>query len=63
MTSKQRPTLGGLLISYGFLIAIVVMIAVFSIYSHNFFTLKNGLFILHAAAPSMILATGVALVL
>ena len=39
------------------------MVAVFSIYSHNFFTLKNGLFILHAAAPSMILATGVALVL
>lgn len=63
MSAKQRLRPGAFLLSYGFLIAIVVMVAVFSLYSPNFFTLKNGLFILHAAAPSMILATGVALVL
>jgi len=63
MSAKQRFRPGAFFLSYGFLMAIVVMIAVFSLYSPNFFSLKNGLFILHAAAPSMILATGVALVL
>jgi ribose/xylose/arabinose/galactoside ABC-type transport system permease subunit len=63
MTAKQRLSPGAFFLSYGFLIALLVMIAVFSIYSPRFFTLRNGIFILHAAAPSMILATGVALVL
>jgi ribose/xylose/arabinose/galactoside ABC-type transport system permease subunit len=63
MIAKQRLSPSAFLLSYGFLIAIVVMVAIFSLYSPNFFSLKNALFILHAAAPSMILATGVAFVL
>ncbi len=63
MAARQRPNPGTFFLSYGFLIALLVMIAVFSLFSPKFFTLRNGIFILHAAAPSMILATGIALVL
>ncbi len=63
MTTKQRPSIGTFFLSYGFLLALVVMVAAFSLKTPAFFTLKNALFILHAAAPSMILATGVGFVL
>lgn len=63
MTSKNRVTPVNFLLSYGFVIVLVLMIVLFSVAASSFFTLKNAIFILHAAAPTMILATGVALVL
>ncbi|MGA2763065.1 MAG: ABC transporter permease [Spirochaetia bacterium] len=63
MVAKGRSNPGTFLLSYGFIITLVAMIVLFSVLRHEFFTLKNGIFILHAAAPTMILATGVAFVL
>ena len=63
MVAKGRVNHGTFLLSYGFIITLVAMIVLFSVLRHEFFTLKNGIFILHAAAPTMILATGVAFVL
>jgi ribose transport system permease protein len=63
MLARKRLTPGTFLLSYGFPLTLVVIIALISVVSPAFFTFKNAIFILHAAAPTMILATGVALVL
>ncbi len=63
MTAKRRLTPGNFLLSYGFVITLVAMVVLISAAAPSFLTIKNGIFILHAAAPTMILATGVALVL
>jgi ribose/xylose/arabinose/galactoside ABC-type transport system permease subunit len=63
MLAKRRLNPGTFLLSYGFIITLVAMIVLFSALRHEFFTIKNAIFILHAAAPTMILATGVAFVL
>lgn len=47
---------------YGFLILIILLVIGFSIGSRSFFTVTNILGIMHAAAPLMIMATGMALV-
>jgi len=63
MVAKRRLNPGTFLLSYGFIITLVAMIVLFSALRHEFFSVKNAIFILHAAAPTMILATGVAFVL
>jgi ribose/xylose/arabinose/galactoside ABC-type transport system permease subunit len=63
MLARKRFTFGTFLLSYGFLITLVAMVVLFSSVAPSFFTLKNAIFILHASAPTMILATGVAFVL
>ena len=63
MPDRKRFTLGTFLLSYGFLITLVAMVVLFSLVAPTFFTFKNAIFILHASAPTMILATGVAFVL
>lgn len=63
MLDKRRFTFGNFLLSYGFLITLVAMVVLFSVVAPTFFTFKNAVFILHASAPTMILATGVAFVL
>lgn len=63
MLASKRLTPGTFLLSYGFIVTLVAMIVLFSAVAPSFFTFKNAIFILHAAAPTMILATGVAFVL
>jgi len=63
MAAKERFTLGRFLLSYGFVLTLIAIVVLCSIASPAFFTFKNALFILHASAPTMILATGVAFVL
>ena len=63
MSAKKRLTVGTFLLSYGFVITLVAIVILCSVASPAFFTFKNAVFILHASAPTMILATGVAFVL
>jgi ribose/xylose/arabinose/galactoside ABC-type transport system permease subunit len=52
-----------LVLSYGFIIVLVVMFIGYSVGTKYFFTLGNLISILHAAAPTMMLASGLALVI
>jgi ribose/xylose/arabinose/galactoside ABC-type transport system permease subunit len=51
-----------ILLSYGFVIVMVLVFILFSVTTNNFFTLRNIMAILHTSAPLMILASGLALV-
>jgi ribose/xylose/arabinose/galactoside ABC-type transport system permease subunit len=50
-------------LSYGFLVVLTVMFLAYAVGTRHFFTLGNMMGILHSAAPMMILATGLALVI
>lgn len=50
-------------LSYGFLLVLILMFVGYSVGTKYFFTLDNIMGILHAAAPTMILASGLALVI
>lgn len=51
-----------ILLSYGFVIVMVLVFVFFSLSTPNFFSIRNVLRILHTAAPLMILSSGLALV-
>ena len=67
-TQTSRPQFSPLLmmrsfiLNYGFYLVMLGVIAFFAIQSPNFLTFENGIRILHTAAPSVILAAGLALV-
>ncbi|MGO9308041.1 MAG: ABC transporter permease [Spirochaetia bacterium] len=61
--ATRRSRRGSFFLTYGFLLALIGIIILVSIAAPRFFTLTNAIFILHAAAPTMILATGIAFVL
>ncbi len=50
-------------LTYGFILVMVMIFLLFSVTTNNFFTLKNIMAILHTAAPLMMLASGLALVI
>ena len=58
----RRSSLGDLLLSYGFLIVLIAVVAIYASLAPNFLTVTNMISILHAAAPLMIIASGLAIV-
>lgn len=50
------------LLSYGFLLVLIAVIAIYAVLAPNFLTVTNLMGIFHAAAPLMIIASGLAIV-
>jgi ribose/xylose/arabinose/galactoside ABC-type transport system permease subunit len=59
----RAVTLRNFVLKYGFVIVMGLIYLLFSITTNNYFTLRNFIAILHDAAPLMILASGVSLVI
>ncbi len=66
MTAKARRLLSaslvGVLQQYGFLLVLLAVIAYFSVAAHYFLSIENALAILHATAPLLVVASGLAVV-
>ena len=60
--SRRNFSLRDFLLSYGFLIVLIAVVAIFAVLAPNFLTVTNLMGILHAAAPLMIIASGLAIV-
>jgi ribose/xylose/arabinose/galactoside ABC-type transport system permease subunit len=59
----RRVSIQNFLFSYGFLIIMLLVVALYSIVAPNFFKLSNFMAILQTASPLMIIAGGLALVI
>jgi len=62
-SNRKSFNLRNFALSYGFLIVLALVFLTYSVFTENFLTLGNLLNILHAAAPTVILASGLALVI
>jgi ribose/xylose/arabinose/galactoside ABC-type transport system permease subunit len=63
MQSKRRFNFHNFILSYGFVIVLSLVIATYALFTDNFFKPSNLLAILHTSAPTMVLASGLALVI
>lgn len=59
----RRSNIEHFFLSYGFLIVLTVMFLAYAVGTKHFLTLGNMMGVLHTAAPMMMLATGLALVI
>jgi len=59
----QKLNVQGFVMSYGFFIIFILVIIVFSVLTKHFLELDNLINILHSAAPTLVIASGLALVL
>ena len=50
------------MLTYGFLIVLIAVVAIYTVLAPNFFTVTNLMGILHSAAPLMVIASGLAIV-
>lgn len=66
MTQPAAPhrtvSLRDFLLSYGFLIVLLVVVAIYAVLAPNFLTVANVMSILHSSAPLMVIASGLAIV-
>lgn len=60
--TRRAFSLRDFLLSYGFLIVMIAVVAIYAVLAPNFLTVTNLMGILHAAAPLMIIASGLAIV-
>ena len=62
-TKRQTFDLRDFVLSYGFIIVLVLLFLTYAIFTENFLRLSNLMSILHTVAPTVVLASGLALVI
>lgn len=60
--ASKNTRVGNYLLSYGFVIVLIAVIIFYTLAAPNFLSVSNIMSILHAAAPLMVIASGLALV-
>ncbi len=60
--ARRTFSLRDFLLSYGFLLVLIAVVAIYAVLAPNFLTVTNLMGIFHAAAPLMIIASGLAIV-
>ncbi len=63
LTGSRTTSIRDFLLTYGFVLIMVGVLIFFSLTNQNFLTINNALSIMHTAAPTIILASGLALVI
>ena len=61
--NQQKTGIYNFVLSYGFYLVLLLVFIYFSIFTKNFFTLSNFINLMNAAAPLLIVALGMALVI
>src|SRR5258708_32543582 len=63
LTGSRTTSIRDFLLTYGFVLIMVGVLIFFSLTNQNFLTINNALWIMHTAAPTIILASGLAMVI